>query len=308
MDSKQKIYTILNRAEGVISGETLSAELGISRVSVWKHIRGLVESGISIISSPKGYRMIRDPDSLVPWAFDARQDRIHYFQETGSTMDEAMVLARKGCADFTVAVAQRQTCGRGRMQRNWLSADGGLYFTVVVRPDIPMMMAGLVNLAAAIDMANLLRSMYQIDACLKWPNDILVNSHKICGVLSQMEAEGDQVAHMNIGIGLNVNNAPETEEPIAISLRALLGRPVPRREILVAFLDAFENRMLTFDPLVVLDEWKLHNVTLGRQVCIITVKDRVEGTAVDVDSHGGLILRLADGTCQTVMVGDCFHR
>jgi len=308
MDSKQKIFNILNRADGVISGETLSAELGVSRVSIWKHIQGLVQSGISIVSSPKGYCMTRDPDSLVPWAFEAWQDRIHYFQETGSTMDEAMVMARKGCADFTVVVAQRQTCGRGRMQRTWVSADGGLYFTVVVRPDIPMMLAGLVNLAAAVDMANLLRSLYQVDACLKWPNDILVNQHKLCGVLSQIDAEGDQVAHMNIGIGLNVNNAPETESPMAISLKAVLGRSVPRREILIAFLNDFEKRMSTLDPHAVIDEWKSNNVTLGRPVRVVTVKDMVEGTAVDVDSHGGLILQLADGTCQTVMHGDCFHR
>jgi BirA family biotin operon repressor/biotin-[acetyl-CoA-carboxylase] ligase len=194
------------------------------------------------------------------------------------------------------------------MQRTWQSAGGGLYFTVVVRPDIPMMLAGLVNLAAAVDMAKLLRSLYQVDACLKWPNDILVDNHKLCGLLSQMEAEGDQVAHMNIGIGLNVNNAPETESPIAISLKALLGRPVPRREILVAFLNIFEKRMLTFDPHVVISEWKSNNVTLGRRVRVITVKDMVEGTAVDVDSHGGLILQLSDGTRQTVMHGDCFHR
>jgi len=308
MDPKQTIYNILNRADGVISGETLSAELGVSRVSIWKHIQGLVKSGISIVSSPKGYRLTRDPDSLVPWAFDTWQDRIHFFQETGSTMDEAMVMARKGCADFTVVVAQRQTCGRGRMQRTWVSADGGLYFTVVVRPDIPMMLAGLVNLAAAVDMANLLRSMYQVDACLKWPNDILVNQHKLCGVLSQIDAEGDQVAHMNIGIGLNVNNAPETESPMAISLKAVLGRSVPRREILIAFLNDFEKRMSTLDPHAVIDEWKSNNVTLGRPVRVVTVKDMVEGTAVDVDSHGGLILQLADGTCQTVMHGDCFHR
>jgi len=223
-------------------------------------------------------------------------------------MDEAMVLARRGCVDFSVVVAQRQTHGRGRMQRTWLSADGGLYFTVVVRPDIPMMLAGLVNLAAAVVMAKLLRSLYQVEACLKWPNDILVGNHKLCGLLSQMEAEGDQVAHMNIGVGLNVNNAPETEAPMAISLKALLGRPVPRREILVAFLNLFENRMSTFDPDAVISEWKSNNVTLGRTVCVITVKDMVEGTAVDVDAHGGLILQLADGTCQTVMHGDCFHR
>ena len=308
MDSKQKIYSLLSQADGVISGETLSAELGVSRVSIWKHIQGLIHSGIPIVSSPKGYCMPPDPDSLVPWAFEAWQDRIQYFQETGSTMDEAMVMARKGCADFTVVVAQRQTCGRGRMQRTWVSADGGLYFTVVVRPDIPMVLAGLVNLAAAVDMANLLRSLYQVDACLKWPNDILVDQYKLCGVLSQMEGEGDQVAHMNIGIGLNVNNAPQTESPMAISLKALLGRSVPRREILVAFLNDFKKRMLVFDPIAVIDEWKSNNVTLGRQVRVITVKDRVEGTAVDLDSHGGLILRLADGTCQTVLYGDCFHR
>jgi BirA family biotin operon repressor/biotin-[acetyl-CoA-carboxylase] ligase len=308
MDSKQKIFALLNQADTVISGETLSAELGISRVSIWKHIQGLVQSGISIVSSPKGYRLNHDPDSLHPLTFDIGQDRVHYFQETTSTMDEAQRLVRKGCADFTVVIAQRQTRGRGRMQRSWVSTHGGLYFTVVIRPDIPMIRSGLVNLAAAIDMANLLRSMYRVDAGLKWPNDILVNGKKICGILSQMEAEGDQMAYMNIGIGLNVNNAPETEEPMAISLKALLGRTVPRREVLVAFLDSFQQRMLAFDPHCVIDEWKSNNVTLGRKVCVVTVKERVEGTAVDVDSHGGLILRLADGTLQTVVYGDCFHQ
>lgn len=307
MDPKQKIVNILNQANGVVSGETLSAELGVSRVAIWKHIKGLVQSGMPIVASPKGYRITRDPDSLLPWEFGAWQERIHYFRETASTMDEAMLLARKGCPDFTVAVAQRQTRGRGRLQRTWLSTDGGLYFTVVVRPDIPMMLAGLVNLAAAIDMGNLLRSLYEVDARLKWPNDILVNKYKICGILSQMEAEGDQVVHMNIGIGLNVNNTPETEAPMAISLKALLGRPVPRREILVAFLDVFEKRMSTFDPLGIIKAWQSNNVTLGRQVRVLTVKEMLEGTAVDVDPHGGLILQLGDGTRQTVMVGDCFH-
>lgn len=308
MDRKQKIVNILSEADGVVSGEKLSADLGISRVSIWKHIKGLVESGMPIVASPKGYRLTRDPDCLLPWAFAAWRNRIHYFPETTSTMDEATELARKGCPDFTVAVARHQTCGRGRMKRTWLSADGGLYFTVVLRPDIPMMLAGLVNLAAAIDMASTLRTLYQVGAHLKWPNDILVNKHKICGILSQMEAEGDQVAHMNNGIGLNVNNAPETEEPIAISLKTLLGRSVPRREILVAFLDVFKKRILTFDPRTVIEEWKSHNVTIGRKVRVCTVKDRVEGIAVDIDAHGGLILRLADGTRQTVIHGDCFHQ
>lgn len=308
MDSKQHILKLLDQADAVVSGETLSRSLGISRVAVWKHIKGLVQSGLPIVASSRGYRLTIDADSLSPWAFGNRQAYVHYFPEIPSTMDEAMLLARDGCPDFTVVVAQRQTHGRGRMQRHWLSADGGLYFTVVIRPDIPMLLAGLVNLAAAIDMADVLRSAYQIDARLKWPNDILVNHHKICGILSQMEAEGERVGHMNIGIGLNVNNAPETKEPIAISLKALLGHPIPRREILVAFLDAFETRMAAFDPQVVIEQWKSCNLTIGQRVRVFTVKERVDGTAVDVDNHGGLILRLADGTLQTVIYGDCFHR
>jgi BirA family transcriptional regulator, biotin operon repressor / biotin---[acetyl-CoA-carboxylase] ligase len=308
MNPKQKIITILNQADTVISGETLSAQLSISRVSIWKHIKGLVQDGFPIVASPKGYRLARDTDSLHPWTFDAWQDRIHYFQETTSTMDEAMRLARNGCPDFTVVLAQRQTHGRGRMRRSWVSTDGGLYFTVVIRPDIPMVLSGLVNLAAAIDMADLLRSLYRADVGLKWPNDILVNDKKICGILSQMEAEGDQMAYMSIGIGLNVNNTPEKREPMAISLKTLLGRTIPRREILVAFLDVFHKRILTFDPHGVIEEWKSNNVTLGRKVHIVTVKDRVEGTAVDVDSQGGLILRLADENLQTVVYGDCFHQ
>jgi len=307
MGPKQKIIRILNHDGGVVSGETLSAELGISRVSIWKHIKGLVQQGFPIQSSAKGYRLATDPDSLHPYNFTSRQDRIHFFQETESTMDEAMHLARDGCPDFTVAVALRQTRGRGRMQRVWSSDEGGLYFTVVVRPDIPIVFSGLVNLAAAIDMADILRSGYAVAASLKWPNDILVNEKKICGILSQMEAEGDQVDYLNIGMGLNVNNQPESTETGAVSLKFLTGRFVPRREILAAFLAAFENRMKNFDSAAVIAQWKLHNLTLGKRVRVATVKETVEGLAVDLDEHGGLILQLADGTRQTVVHGDCFH-
>jgi len=308
MKPKDKILNMLNQADGVVSGETLSAELGVSRVSVWKHIRGLNQSGLAIQSSPKGYRLKRDPDTLQPWAFDGRQDRIHFFPETSSTMDEATRLAREGCPTFTVAVAQRQTHGRGRLQRAWLSGEGGLFFTIVVRPEIALMQAGLVNLAAAIDMAAVLRAVYDVDARLKWPNDILVKGRKICGVLSQMEAEGDQVAYLNIGIGLNVNNVPETEAPIAISMKNLLGKTTPRREVLTAFLDVFEKRMSAFEPDGVIEQWISNNVTLGQNVRVLTINDRVDGTAVGIDPLGGLVLVLADGSKRTVMVGDCFHR
>jgi BirA family biotin operon repressor/biotin-[acetyl-CoA-carboxylase] ligase len=308
MESKQQILSMLKAAGDVVSGETLSAAAGVSRVAIWKHVKALTLSGIPIQATSKGYRLVRDPDSLWPWEFDTRQDRIRFFQETPSTMDEATALARRDCPSFTVVVAQRQTRGRGRLQRTWLSGDGGLYFTVVVRPEITLMQAGLVNLAAAIDMADVLRAQYGVDARLKWPNDILVDHRKICGVLSQMEVEGDQLRYLTIGLGLNVNNGPEIEMPAAVSLEGLLARKVPRRPILTAFLDRFERRMAAFDSDVVIDQWRANTVTLGQPVCVVTIKKRIEGMAVDVDRYGGLTLQLANGSYQTVRVGDCFHR
>ncbi len=307
MSQKEKIYTILREAEDVFSGEKISALLGISRVSVWKHIKGMVHSGIPIISSPQGYYLTPDPDSLLPWDFGIWQDRIHYFQEISSTMDAATDLARQDCPDFTVVVAERQTLGRGRMKRVWFSDDGGLYFTVVVHPDISIMSASLVNLAAAVDMAALLRSSYDVQASLKWPNDILVGGAKICGVLSQMETEGDRISHLRIGVGLNVNNSPELQESAAVSLKTLLGHPLSRREILVAFLDKFDQRLADFDPESLIAEWRSSNTTIGRHVSITTLKKTVQGTAADIDPHGGLILKMDDGSRQTVIHGDCFH-
>ncbi|MBM9606235.1 biotin--[acetyl-CoA-carboxylase] ligase [Desulfopila inferna] len=307
MNPKDKIYNLLRDADDVLSGERISEELGTSRVSVWKHIQGMVKSGIPIVSSPKGYLLSSDPDSLNPLEFGDRKDQIHHFGEILSTMNEAIKLAQQGCPEFTVVVAERQTQGRGRMERVWASADGGLYFTLVLRPIVPVMLAGLVNLAAAVEMAALLGS-YGITASLKWPNDILVGTHKICGFLSQMESEGDLLRHLNIGIGLNVNNDPKKEEPSAVSLRELLGRQVPRREILINFLNRFEKRLENFDAATVIEDWKAGNSTIGQHVRISTLRTTVEGVAMDINGDGALILQMDDGSHQTVVHGDCFYQ
>ena len=306
--TREKIFALLKECGDVLSGESISAELGISRVSVWKHVKRMVDAGIPVRSSAKGYRLVFDPDSLNPLEFGHRSGRVHYFHETASTMDEATILARQGCPDFTVAVAERQSGGRGRMERVWVSNSGGLYFTVVVRPGLPPMEASLVNLAAAVEMASLLRTFYTIPAMLKWPNDILVDGRKICGILSRMETEGERIAHLSIGIGLNVNNDPEQQETLAVSLKTLTGQSIPRREILVAFLDSFEKRLGRFDSQAVIADWKKNNTTIGKQVTVRTFRDLLEGRAADIDHFGGLILELADGSRQTIIHGDCFQR
>lgn len=303
---KADILQQLRASTDVVSGEVLSDLLGVSRVSVWKHIRKLQESGYAIVSTPKGYRLEGAPDTPYPWEFPEMKDRIHYFPEIGSTMDAARDLARTGCPDLTVAVADVQTKGRGRLARTWLSDRGGLFFTMVIRPEIPPFLAHRLNFLASVTLAGVLERLFDVPARVKWPNDILVNERKICGMLSEMAAAEDGVEYVSIGMGINVNNDPADREPNAVSLIGLLGRPVSRREILSIFLGEFEKRLQHLDYDAVIPEWKRWTITLNRRVRIVTTEETSEGIAEDVDPDGALILRMADGTRKRIIYGDCF--
>lgn len=306
---KRRILQHLRNAPDVVSGEHLSTLLGVSRVAVWKHIRSLQAAGYPIASSPRGYRFdLAAPDLLRPWEFPGREDRMHCFDAVSSTMDIARRLAREGSPAFTVVTADRQTSGRGRLDRVWHSRPGGLYFTIVLRPDLPPQLSSLATFAAGLTWARLLREDYGLDVGLKWPNDLLARERKLSGMLSEMEAQGDLLTYVNIGIGLNVNNDPSAEEPGAIALAAMAGRPLSRRDLLAGFLERFEPRMRDARGLEgIIAEWKPFAVTLGRPVRIVTTRETVEGIARDVDDTGALLLELPNGALQRIIHGDCFH-
>jgi len=305
---KAQILKLLRSQDTVVSGEELSTALGISRVSVWKHIHKLQDFGYDIMSTPNGYRLINSPDIPFPWEFADRGCNILYYPELPSTMDTAKDLARKNCPDFTVVVAGRQTRGRGRLKRQWLSDDGGLYFTMVLRPDIPVVLSSRVNFLASLTLARVLRKLFQIDAAVKWPNDILVDGRKISGMLSELEAETDRVLFINIGMGINVNNDPSVVEPGASSIKKITGREISKKMLLARFLDEFEKHLKTVELKNVISEWKKYTVTLNRQVKIVTHKEVSEGLAVDVEPDGALVLELADGSRKKIVYGDCFHQ
>ena len=304
---KAEILKLLRAQKGVISGETLSSELGISRVSVWKHIHKLNQIGYRIQSGPNGYRLEHSPDIPFPWEFPGREQRIHYFDEASSTMEIAKDLARKGCPDFTVVIAGRQRKGRGRLKRVWISDAGGLYFTMVLRPRLPIVLCARVSFLASLTLARVLQEWCKIDAKVKWPNDILVQERKISGMLTELEAEADQVNFINIGIGINVNNDPTRSEARASSIRKILGKSISRKELLSRFLDELETRMQQADLDGIVSEWKKYTVTLNRRVRIVTNLETSEGLAIDVDDNGALVLKLDDGTEKKILYGDCFH-
>ena len=304
---KSQILNILNQNNEFISGETLSQHLGVSRVAIWKHIQKLQSCGYDIHSGPKGYRIVRSPDTPYPWEIPERESHIHFFDTAGSTMDIARELARKGCPDFTVVIAETQTSGRGRMDRSWWSPEGGLYFTLVMRPRIPSVMSPLVNFCAAFVLARSLQEFCDVEARVKWPNDVLIQGRKVSGMLSEMEAAGDQVSFVNIGIGINMNNELPPDLPSATSIKNISGKTCSRKAFLSEFLDRLENRIHQPDLAKVIEEWKSCSATLGQQVRIVSRQGITEGKAVDVDSNGALVVRTADGTIKKIYYGDCFH-
>ena len=303
---KAQILQILQSQNEIVSGEEFGAALGISRVSIWKHIHKLQDLGYQILSTPNGYRLISSPDILFPWEYTDQGWHIHYYPEVTSTMDMARDLARKNCPDFTVVIAGRQTRGRGRLKRRWLSDDGGLYFTMVLRPPIPVQMSFRLNFLASLTLAKVIRQMLKIDAMVKWPNDILVEEQKVSGMLSELEAEADRVFFINIGMGINVNNDPSGAEPGASSLKKIAGREVSKKDLLAHFLEEFGDCMKKADSLDIISEWKKYTVTLGRHVRIVTRGEESEGLAVDVDENGALVLELAKGEQKKIIYGDCF--
>lgn len=298
---------MLRAGNGIVSGETISSALGISRVSIWKHIHKLQESGYDIRSTPTGYQLTGSPDALFPWEFPGKEEKIRYYHEVFSTMDIARELARKGSPHFTVVIAGRQTRGRGRLKRVWLSDEGGIFFTMILRPQIPVVLSSRANFMASVVLVKTLREMFGIEAMVKWPNDILVYGRKLSGMLSEMEAEADLVSFVNIGIGLNANNDPSECEPAATSLKQILKRDVSRKEILTRYLDALERRIDAGDYDSVIPEWKNYTCTLNREVKIVTTSGIFSGLATDVDENGSLILRQDDGAIKSVSFGDCFH-
>jgi BirA family transcriptional regulator, biotin operon repressor / biotin---[acetyl-CoA-carboxylase] ligase len=304
---KGQILKALRECGGCLSGETLSHQLDTSRVSIWKHIRGLKEDGYVIEASPRGYRLVSSPDLLLPCEFPDLEQRIHYFPEIGSTMDAARELARNGATEGTIVIAEAQTRGRGRLSREWVSPEGGIYFTLVLRPNISPAYAPRINLMAAVAVAATIRKLFRAKAELKWPNDVLIAGRKVCGILAEMDAETDAVNFVNVGIGINANNSIARFEKTATSLKDALGREISRKEFLSALLPEVEQRLPLLMNADLLEEWKRLSATLNREVRVMSLGEEVIGRAVDVDATGALVVKGKDGSLRTVLVGDCVH-
>ncbi|MDD5475405.1 MAG: biotin--[acetyl-CoA-carboxylase] ligase [Syntrophales bacterium] len=302
----------------IVSGEALADELGVSRTSVWKYVKQLRREGYEIASSPRcGYSLVSVPDRLIEEEILAGLKtrvlgrKIVSLETIPSTQDHAKNLANKGYPEGTLVVAERQTGGRGRMGRTWVSPPGGLYFSIILRPQISISSATQIPLVAGVALLLAIECSTSLLPRLKWPNDLMIGERKAAGILAEMNAEVDRINWVVLGIGINVNTAPSDFpadiKGMSVSLSGGSNHEVSRLKLLQDVLYELEKAMERFqyegfEPFRL--RWKNQSATLGRNVMITGGGDPVEGKAVDIDIDGALILEQGYGSRRRIITGD----
>ena len=312
MDTRRALLAALE--SGPVSGPELAAELGVSRAAVWKAVEGLREEGFAVESTGEGYRAPAAPAYCaagIEYGLDAPY-AVEYHDQIASTNDRARALAAADRTDVAV-VADEQTGGRGRLDREWVAPSGGVWLSLLTRPTVAPARAPQFTLAAAVATADACREA-GVRAAIKWPNDVVVadtaaddagrGGRKLAGVLTEMEGEADRVSWLVVGVGVNANLDAAALPAGATSIRAERGEDVDRRRFLARLLERYAD--LAADPDAILPAWRERAATLGRRVRVETATGSVVGTAVDVDPPGALLVETADGTAR-VHAGDCEH-
>lgn len=317
---KEEILAILEGSQGCyISGEEISVKLGVSRSAVWKQIRHLRDLGYKITGSPRtGYLFEDAPDLLYPWEIRKGLEtlrfgkQIFHFRQVGSTNQVAQDLGRKGYPEGTVVVAEEQTAGRGRWQRAWFSPpELGIWLSLILRPPVAPSQVPQITLVAGVACARALHAELGLKPGIKWPNDLVFNGKKVCGILAELEAAAEQINYLVLGIGINVNQEREDFPPdlreTATSLRILTGsrlRRIPIVRRLLALLEEEYDLFCCSGFAGARERWLAYQVTLGKRVRVHEGKEEFFGEAVDLDLDGSLLLRMPDGTMRRCAAGE----
>lgn len=315
---KEDVLAALRRAEGrTLSGEELSRTLGVSRAAVWKAVTALREAGYQIEGqSARGYELVGSPDVLDASALRCPDCvvgcQVICLDKTDSTNDELKRRATQGAPTGLVVTAEEQTGGKGRRGRSFQSLAGkGLYLSVLLRPQVPAEQVSQLTAWTAVAVCRAVEAVSRVRPSIKWPNDVLVEGKKLCGILTELgvEAETGAVSYVVVGMGTNVSQTEADFGPelsgIATSL-SILGADIRRAELaqaLLAELDAM-NAAFPEGRAEYLKYYRHRCVTLGREVKLVGPEGERLATALDVDENFALRVRLADGTEETVSSGE----
>ena len=317
MSSKAKLLCCLREKQGApTSGTKLAKELGITRVAVWKTVQALLEAGYSIETGETGYLLDpkKEKDFLYPWEFAEKEKMFYHYKNTGSTMDRAREAALKGTASGCIFLAEKQSAGRGRCGRTWVSRQGGLFFSILERPNLTIADYTLYSIILQIAVVRCITSICGKKAYLRWPNDIYIDRRKIAGITTEISGEGDLITWLTGGIGVNVNNTVPSGK--STSCAEILKHEISRREVLKIILDEIEivkknfttNAIYSQGNRILAAEWNSLADCIGAKAAVFE-PEKKENNSIDkhgkifargifegIDPVGRCILKTTDGT------------
>ena len=317
---RSRLIALLREGKSYISGQEICETFGVSRNAVWKAIEDLRREGYEIEAvRNRGYRMTEDPDvfsrneilSRLKTGYIGRE--LYFYDKTDSTNIRIRQLSDTtdtGC----LAVADMQEAGRGRRGRGWVSPAGtNIYMSLLLKPDIDPSDAPMITLLMALAVAGGIRHETGLDARIKWPNDIVVNGKKVCGILTEMELETDYIRDAIVGIGINVNQGdissfPEEIRNTATSLRIEGGKSVMRAALVADIMNGFEGLyedfLRTGNLSSVRKDYEELLVSLNKEVRVLDPKGEYDGISRGINEKGELLVEVSDGSIRPVYAGE----
>lgn len=315
---REEVLALLKARQGApLSGEAMSQMLGVSRAAVWKAMEALRQEGYVISSAPRrGYALEDSPDRLSPGELMDPNRQVGKalvcLDTVDSTNNEVKRRAVDAVPDGLAVVAAQQTGGRGRRGRTFVSPPGGLYLSALLRPQCPLEQVSALTAWSAVAVCDAVEQVCGVRPGVKWPNDVILDGRKLCGILTELELEGETAAlrYVVVGIGVNLSQTeadfgPEVA-PVAISLAQALGTAPRRAEVAAALLDALDRLDRDFPGKwdSWLERYRKDCITVGKPVQVLQGSQARTGTAVGVDDSFALVVRWEDGTEEALSSGE----
>ena len=316
--TKSDILTALRESGDYVSGQELCEKLQVSRTAVWKKMKQLQEEGYGIEAVPnRGYRIVGCPDIITAEEVESRLQTNRmghptvYFQEVSSTNQVIKKMAEEGAQEGTLVMTDVQNQGKGRAGRVWTMEPGtNIAMSLLLRPALPPARISMVTLVMGLSVACACRELYGLPVGIKWPNDVVIDGKKICGILTEMSTEMMAVNYVVIGTGINVNGTgfPEEIRDKATSLGLVLGRKLGRAELIAACMKYFEefyDQFLQTQDLSLLQE-RYNELLLNRNrgVRVLEPGNEYSGVALGISSNGELLVEKEDGSRTAVYAGE----
>jgi BirA family transcriptional regulator, biotin operon repressor / biotin---[acetyl-CoA-carboxylase] ligase len=312
------VRLLMEHATFVVSGTKIAQEISSTRSEVWRLIQQLRGLGVDVAGHPAtGYQLKSIPDLLLSEILRPMlrgtifAEHLHHFYKVGSTNTVAMSAAAEGAPEGSVFLAEEQSAGRGRGAHSWSSArSAGIYCSAILRPTIAPADVLVLSLSAGLAVRAAIEEISGADVDLKWPNDVLLGGKKLCGILTEMNAESTRVRYLVTGIGINVNQTsfPEELEAEATSLRLATGREWSRVELTATLLKSLDREYCSLmqqngTRQSILRRFVEHSTWVhGKQVRIQENGSTLQGVTEGLDERGFLLVRTHQGL-QTIYNG-----